>query len=257
MRGKFFRAVSSVSGLAALVGVWAALHAAYGPLVLPRPDLAVRELLRLFLSGEAQLALKATLLHSLAGWASGSVLGLLLALLGGFWRPAGLALRPVATVLLGTPPIAWLVLAALWFGANGFDAGFTVAVVILPIVFVAALQGLDARDPDLDEMSAGFSAPAWLEMTEILAPQMLSHLLPAAATALGMALKVCVMSEVMASGAGIGGRLAAARSNLDLTETLAWILLVVALVLGLDLLMVAPFRRSFRIARASESFKAC
>ncbi len=257
MNGKIFRVVYSLSGLVALVGVWAAIHAAYGPLVLPRPDLAARELLRLFASGEAQLALKATLLHSLAGWATGSLLGLLLALLGGFWRPAGLALRPVATVLLGTPPIAWLVLAALWFGANGFDAGFTVAVVILPIVFVAALQGLEARDPLLDEMAAGFSAPALQKFSDILAPQMLSHLLPAAATALGMALKVCVMSEVMASGTGIGGRLAAARSNLDLTETLAWILLAVALVLGLDLLLVAPFRRSFRIARASDGLEAC
>jgi len=257
MNGKIFRFLSSLSGLAALVGVWAAIHAAYGPLVLPRPDLAVRELLSLFVSGEAQQALKATLLHSLAGWATGSLLGFLLALLAGFWPLAGLALRPVATVLLGTPPIAWLVLAALWFGANGFDAGFTVAVVILPIVFVAALQGLDARDPLLDEMAAGFSAPTWLRFTDILAPQMLAYLLPAAATALGMALKVCVMSEVMASGTGIGGRLAAARSNLDLTEALAWILLVIALVLGLDLIFVAPFRRLFRDVRAPGGSEPC
>jgi len=243
MNGKIFGVLCSLSGLAALVGVWAALHVAYGPLVLPRPDFAAWELLHLFASGEAQQAVAATLLHALGGWATGGLAGLLLALLAGFWSPAGLALRPVAIVLLGTPPIAWLVLAALWFGANGFDAGFTVAVVILPIVFVAALQGLDSRDPDLDEMAAGFSAPPWQRLTDILAPQMLSHLLPALATALGMALKVCVMSEVMASGTGIGGRLAAARANLDLTETLAWVLLVVALVLALDLVIVAPFRR--------------
>jgi NitT/TauT family transport system permease protein len=246
---RLLRILCSLSGLAALVGAWAAIHALYGPLVLPRPDLAARELLRLLVSGEAQPALAATLLHSLGGWAAGGLSGLLLALLAGFWRPAALALAPVATVLLGTPPIAWLLLAALWFGANGFDAGFTVAVVVAPIVFVAALQGFHDRDPDLDEMAAGFCAPKWLVFTDILAPQMLSHLLPAAATALGMALKVCVMSEVMASGTGIGGRLAAARANLDLTEALAWILLVVALVLTLDLVILAPVRRSLQASR--------
>ena len=253
MAGKISRALLSLSGLAALVGAWAAVHAAYGPLVLPRPDEAARELVRLCLDGEAERALLATLAHSLVGWSIGCVLGLGLALLGGLWRPARLALRPVAVVLLGTPPIAWLVLAALWFGANGLDAGFTVAVVVLPVVFVAAIQGLDGRDAQLDEMAAGFSTPAWQKFVDVLAPQLLAHLLPAAATALGLALKVCVMSEVLASGTGIGGRLAEARANLDLTGAMAWILLVVAVALALDLALVAPLRRLFRRRRAAPS----
>ena len=250
MDAKIYRTVLSLTGLGALIGAWALVHFAYGPLVLPRPDLAARELFALFASGEAEKALLSTLVHSLAGWAVGCAFGLGLGLLGGLWTPAGLALRPVATALLGTPPVAWLVLAALWFGANGFDAAFTVAVVVLPVVFVAAIHGLDARDLRLDEMAAGFSAPAWQRFTDILAPQIFAHFLPAAATALGFALKVCVMSEVMASGTGIGGQLAASRANLDLEGTMAWILLVVALVLILDLALIAPFRRLFQTMRA-------
>ena len=250
MAGKLFRAVLSMAGLAALVGAWAIIHVAYGPLVMPRPDLAARELFRLFMTGEAEKALWSTLVHSLAGWAVGCAFGLGFGLIGGLWQPAGLALRPVATALLGTPPVAWLLLAALWFGANGFDAGFTVAVVVLPVVFVAAIHGLDRRDSGLDEMARGFRTPAWQRFTDILAPQIFAHFLPAAATALGFALKVCVMSEVMVSGTGIGGQLAAARANLDLEATMAWILLVVALVLILDLALIAPFRRLFQTAPA-------
>jgi NitT/TauT family transport system permease protein len=248
MAGAFFRALLSVTGLAFVIAGWALVHAIYGPLVLPRPDEAVRELVHLFAKGQAQSAMSATLFHSLAGWSVGCATGLALALLGGLWQPAGLALRPVATALLGLPPVAWLVLAALWFGANGFDAGFTVAVVVAPMVFVAAIHGMDRRDPLLDEMAAGFCAPPWQKFTDILAPQIFTHFLPAAATALGMALKVCVMSEVMASGTGIGGQLAAARSNLDLVGAMAWILLVVALALILDLALIEPFRRLFQQA---------
>jgi NitT/TauT family transport system permease protein len=252
MAGGFFRAMLSVTGLAAVVAGWALVHSLYGPLVLPRPDEAALELLRLPGNGEAESAMSATLFHSLAGWSVGSAIGLTLALLGGLWAPVGLALRPVATALLGLPPVAWLVLAALWFGANGFDAGFTVALVVAPVVFFAAIHGLDRRDPLLDEMAAVFCAPPWQKFTDILAPQIFTHFLPAAATALGMALKVCVMSEVMASGTGIGGQLAAARSNLDLVGAMAWILLVVALVLILDLALIEPFRRLFKLSPAPD-----
>jgi NitT/TauT family transport system permease protein len=251
MRGPLFRVVLRGAGLAVLLAGWTLVHAIYGPLVLPRPDEAAGELVRLFANGDAEKAMSATLLHSLAGWIVGCGVGLAFALCGGLCEPAGLALRPVAMALLGAPPVAWLVLAALWFGANGFDAGFTVAVVVAPMVFVAAIHGLDRRDPRLDEMAAGFSAPPWQTFSDILAPQMFAHFLPAAATALGMALKVCVMSEVMASGTGIGGQLAAARSNLDLVGAMAWILLVMALVLILDLALIEPFRRLFQMSPAA------
>ena len=45
-----------------------------------------------------------------------------------------------APVILGVPPIAWVVLALLSFGPAGLSAGFTVLVTALPIVFAGALQ---------------------------------------------------------------------------------------------------------------------
>ena len=49
-----------LSGLAALLGAWALIHAVYGPFVLPRPGEAFTELARLFESGTAQTALVST-----------------------------------------------------------------------------------------------------------------------------------------------------------------------------------------------------
>ena len=108
---------------------------------------------------------------------------------------------------MGVPPIAWIVLALLWFGPDGPGAAFTVAVSILPLVFVAVLQGMNTRAAALDEMALLFRAPPLQRFTDLLFPQLLAQLLPAAASALGYAWKVCVMSEVMGSGTGIGGRL--------------------------------------------------
>jgi NitT/TauT family transport system permease protein len=232
----------SLVGLVALWLAWAWCHAALGPFVLPRPEEAARELLRLFASGEAVAALTASGIQALDGWLIGCLLGFVLALVGASSRPAETALRPVATVLLGVPPVAWLVLALLWFGPSGAAPAFTVTVAIFPVVFVAALQGLQSRDPALDEMARLFRAPPLQRFTDVLLPQLLAHLLPAAATALGFAWKVCIMAEVMGSGTGIGGRLATARAYLDLPQAMAWILLIMLLVLACDLALIAPVR---------------
>jgi NitT/TauT family transport system permease protein len=148
------------------------------------------------------------------------------------------------------PPVAWLAIALLWLGPRGPTPAFTVAVTILPIVYVAAFEGLASRDARLDELSLAFRAPRRQWLTDILAPQWLGQLLPALTTALGLAWKVCVMSEVMSSGTGIGGRLATARAHLDLPETMAWVLLVTLVVLACDLALLAPLRQWLTAARA-------
>ena len=65
--------------------------------------------------------------------------------------------RPLVTVLLGTPPIAWLVLAMLWFGMSDGTPVFTVFIACFPVVFASALQGtrtLDQR-PELKRLRLG------------------------------------------------------------------------------------------------------
>ena len=242
-RSPFARLFWRVFGLLALAAAWAYGHAVYGPFVLPRPDAAAAELLRLFASGAAGAAIASTAGQALAGWRSRGCVGLALAFAGNRAAPVALSLRPLATMLLGVPPVAWIVLALLWFGPEGSTPAFTVAVTVAPLVFAAALQGLAARDAALDEMAHAFQAPLALRVTDIVAPQLLAQLSPALAAALGFAWKVCVMAEVMTSGTGIGGQLALARAHLDLTQAMAWILLIVLLVLASDVALLAPLRR--------------
>jgi NitT/TauT family transport system permease protein len=238
-------------GLALLWFAWGLGAQTFGPFVLPRPGEAAGRLFELFASGEATTALVSTGAQALTGWIVACAVGFALALIAALSPAIEAALRPIATVLLGVPPVAWLVLALLWFGPSGAAPAFTTAVAVFPVVFVAALQGFAARDAQLDEMAHLFRAPPWQRFIDIVLPQLLDHLLPAMATALGFAWKVCVMSEVMSSGSGIGGRLATARAHLDLPETMAWIMLVMLLVLVCDLALVAPLRAFLGRQRSS------
>ncbi|MBB6307602.1 ABC transporter permease [Xanthobacter tagetidis] len=229
-------------GLVALALAWQAGHWAFGPFVLPSLAETGRALAGLIASGAAVPALAQTAVHALGGFLAGGAAGLALGLLGGAFVPVGAAVRPALTAILGTPPIAWVVLALLWFGPGGGAPTFTVAVTAAPIVFLAALQGVRAGDPRLAEMAAVYRAPPLQRLTDLLLPRLAQFLAPAFATALAFAFKVAVMAEVLSGADGVGGAIATARAYLDLPQTMAWIVLVVAALLAADAVLFAPLR---------------
>jgi hypothetical protein len=64
------------------------------------------------------------------------------------------------TVLLGVPPIAWIVLAMIWFGAGDGTVVAAVVIAATPIVFGAAAEGIATRERGLDDMARVFGASA-------------------------------------------------------------------------------------------------
>ena len=247
--GLLSRGAWSALGVGVILAAWALGHRLYGPFVLPAPEAAARELIDLFRSGAAERALGSTLAQSLLGYAAGATIGFVAGVSAAAVEPVALALQPVAVLLIGMPPVAWLVLALLWFGPDGAAPAFTVAITVAPLIFAGALQGLLSRDAGLDEMAQTFRAPLRQRVADVLAPQMAAHLAPAAAAALGFSWKVCVMAEVMANGTGIGGELSVARAHLDLEQAMAWILLILILVLAGDAALMAPLRAFARRVR--------
>src|SRR5690606_12949839 len=146
----------AIASLLMLVAAWELVAAVYGPLVLPDPRTAFATLYALVASGDAWPELAATARRALAGFALSVLVGSALGLAASVSMTASAMSRPVVTVLMGTPPIAWLVLAMLWFGASDGTPVFTVFVASFPVVFVGALQGARTLDNQLRTMAAAF-----------------------------------------------------------------------------------------------------
>lgn len=229
-------------GVLLLAAAWQWGFYALGPFVLPSLQQTAHALWALIVDGAAAPALLATASHALGGFVAGGLVGLLLGIGGGLLMPIGAMASPVLIMILGTPPIAWVVLALLWFGPGGAAPAFTVAVTAAPIVFLAALHGVRGRDPRLEEMARVYRAPLWQRTTDLILPALVDHLLPAFATALAFSFKVAVMAEVLSGADGVGGGIASARAYLDLAQTMAWIVLVVAVLLAADAILLAPLR---------------
>ncbi len=230
-------------GISLFAAAWQTVHVVSGPFVLPSIGDTFLALQRITLSGEVTPAVISTGQQALAGWLVAAVVGCGLGVIAGFVRPIGDALSPLATMILGTPAIVWVVLALLWYGPGSIEPAFAVVMSAFPIVFAASQQGLRSRDSNLDEMARVFSVSRSLHTTDVLLPQLWGHALPALGTALAYSWKVAIMAEVLGGGTGIGGRLETARANLDLPETMAWIIVILALILISDGFLLLPLRR--------------
>ncbi len=230
-------------GLACLAVGWSWVNRASGPFVLPSLTETGEAFVRIVAAGAAFRALGVTLLHAVGGAVLGAALGFAIGLLGGSVRAIGAVLTPSVTAILGVPPVAWIVLAFLWFGTGLAAPLFTVTITAAPIVFAATLQGVRARDPALVEMATAFRLPRRARFTRLMLPELAVHVAPALSTAFAISWKVALTAEVLGDGSGIGGAFAAARAHLDLAEAMAWIVLVVIVLLITDAALLGPVRR--------------
>lgn len=234
----------ALASLLLLVALWEAVALVYGPLVLPTPLETATTLLGLLEQGGilgAQLAVTAR--RAFFGLALAVAAGSALGLIAGLSMTASMMARPWVTVLLGTPPIAWLVLAMLWFSSDDGTPVFTVFIACFPVVFVGGMQGARTLDQRWRDLGRVLRLPWFMRITDLYVPHVLSYLFPAWIVALGSAWKVAVMAELLASSDGVGAALAASRAQLDMPATLAWISCVVLLLLAMEYLLLEPLRR--------------
>ncbi|MDJ1160268.1 ABC transporter permease [Chelatococcus sp. SYSU_G07232] len=233
---------AGAAGLFCLLAAWQASHEVYGSFVLPSPLqtlAAIRDVVR----GPGFVAAVAeTAARTFTGFGLAAGLGTVAGAIAGYSFAAMRVMRPVVAVVLGVPPISWIVLALIWFGASGGSAVATVVVAALPISFAGALEGVATRDRSLDAMARVFGAGPLRRFRTVTLPHLLSYLFPAWTTTVGTAWKVTVMAELLANAGGIGGELATARALFDIPQVTAWTTLVVAFALATDYGLLTPLR---------------
>jgi NitT/TauT family transport system permease protein len=236
---------SGLAGLALLAALWQAGHEAYGAFILPSPLETLAAGAAILSDGRAWGVAMLTCIRAVEGFAVSALAGAVSGLAAGYFPATMRLARPLVTVLLGVPPIAWIVLAMIWFGSTDGTVVVTVVVAAAPLVFVGVAEGVMTRDRGLDDMARAFGAGPVQRLITLGLRHVAAHLFPALAVALGMAFKVAVMAELLANVGGIGGELARSRANLDVAAALAWVTIAVAALILVEYGVVHPVRSEF------------
>lgn len=233
----------AIASVFLFISCWEVGSQVYGTFILPSPQETFSTLYTLLHDTEFIENLYITVKRAMIGFGISLLLGTTLGLFAGFFVTASIVSRPIVTILMGMPPIAWIVLAMIWFGMGDATVQFTVVVASMPIIFVGALQGTRTLESKFDEMADIFRVPLVMKFFDIYLPHIFSYVFPAWVAALGMAWKIVIMAELLATSDGLGASLAMARSQLDTSTALAIVVTMVALLMFVEYILLEPIKR--------------
>jgi len=236
---------AGLAALSLLAALWQIGHEAYGDFILPAPAATLQAGIALLADPRNWQVALVTVWRALEGFATAAAIGAVAGLAAGYSPASQRLARPLLTVMLGVPPIAWIVLAMIWFGSTDGTVVTAVVVASAPIVFVGVAEGIATRDRGLDDLARAYGASDLQRFLTLGLRHVAAHLFPALAVGLGTAFKVAVMAELLANTGGIGGALASARANLDVAAALAWVMIAVAALIVVEYGLVHPIRSEF------------
>lgn len=232
----------ALSSLCVLLALWQYGYQHIGAFLLPPPDTVLSRVVALV--GETQGAsVLITLYRGAIGLLLALSIGIAAGLLAGLNRSCSLFMRPLVTMLLGTPPIIWVVLALFWFGMGSSGIIFTVILAVSPMVFAAAMQSMLSVDVELREMLEVYQLSRIAKCRYLYIPHCLSRLLPAIIVATGTGLKITVMAELLGGNDGLGADIANARSMMDTTDVMAYVVLIITIIMVIEYVVLEPLRR--------------
>jgi len=239
----------AIASIFLFIATWDMGNQIYGDLVLPSPLETFQTLTLMLQDPEVITEINTTLYRASIGFGLSLLIGSALGLLAGFFVTASMMSRPIVTILVGMPPIAWIVLAMIWFGMGDETVIFTVIVASFPIIFVGALQGTRTLDGDLKEMARSFNLPWYMKFFDVYFPHIFSYVFPAWVSGLGMAWKIVIMAELLATSDGIGASLAVARSQLDTPTALSIVVIMIASLMFIEYIILEPIKREVELWR--------
>lgn len=173
------------------------------------------------------------------------VAALVLASLSAAFPLAEVLLRPYILAVQSVPVASFIVIALLWLSGQRLST-FISFLMVLPVLYSNALQGLKGADPQLREMARVFRIPLYRQIPGIYLPALAPCLRSGSRVALGMCWKSGVAAEVIAvTSRSIGGMLYDAKVYLEIADLFAWTVIIVAISACFEKLFLFLLERLF------------
>lgn len=174
-----------------------------------------------------------SLAEALGGLALGGGLGFLVGLV--MARVAWLerALLPLAILLKMTPVVVLAPLFVLWFGFGAAPRVLIAALLTFFPVLIGAVSGLRSAPPAARDVLVTLDASPLQEVLLLRLPSALPHLFAALKVSATLALLGAVIAEWVGGDRGLGRAILLANANLDTPTTLAGVVSLAVLGVGL------------------------
>lgn len=215
----------------------------HNPILLVGPVETIRALGGLIVAGSFWESLAFSFLRIVGGFLAGSAAGILLAWAASRKPVLGEILSPAIGALKSVPVASFIILALIWFGSRGISF-FISFIVVFPMLYLNALEGLHSIDGKLLEMAEVFHIPSGSRLKYIEIPAVYPFLMSAFRLALGMSWKSGVAAELIGQyKLSIGNQLYMDKIMLDTAGIFAWTVVIILISWAFEKVFLAVFRR--------------
>lgn len=210
-------------------------------IVLPRPSAIAATMVKL----AAPIAYHAsqTLMTTMIGFAFAVVLGLLLGFAIGASALCHDALYPLLVGFNSIPKAAVVPLLVMWFGVGTVPAVLTAFLLAFFPVAVNVALGLATLEAELRDVLRALGASRWQIFVKVGAPRTMPMFFASLKVAVSSAFVGSVISETVASNAGIGYLMAVAASDFNTRLAFSGLFVLAAMGVVLYGLFAAIERR--------------
>ncbi|HTV30443.1 MAG TPA: ABC transporter permease [Xanthobacteraceae bacterium] len=225
--------------IALLLLWWVAARLMNDTEVLPQPLAVARTIVADFKSpgpeGESAFYdIGITLARIFVAFAASMIAGIGIGLAMGLNRLWERSLLAVIPLMLTMPTILAVFLAIMWFGFSEAGALVAVMAIVIPFVAVNMYEGTKAMEKSLIDMAVTFKASRYLRLRRVYIPQLMPYIFSAFRYAFGQTWKIVALAETFGLKYGIGYMFFFWFEQFNITQTLAWIMMFVVLMLILE-----------------------
>ena len=215
MTARLRQLVLPLGVFAGLVLVWELAVPAFRiqQIVLPAPSGIVRTMVQM--AGPIAFHARHTLVTTLIGFGAAVGLGLLLGFLIGASVTARDALYPLLVGFNSVPKAAVVPMLVMWFGIGAVPAVLTAFLLAFFPVAVNVALGLATLEAELRDVLRVLGASRWQIFRKVGVPRTMPLFFASLKVAVSSAFVGSVISETVASNAGIGYLMAVAASDFN------------------------------------------
>lgn len=178
-----------------------------------------------------------SLLRVFVGFTIGSVLGVVVGLLIGWYRMAEAVIQPIFRLLRPIPPIAWIPISILWFGLGESGKVFLIILATFNNVTLNAWRGAKSVDRELIGAAKMLGANKRQIFFTIVVPSAMPEIFAGLQIGMTASWATILAAEMVRSSEGLGWMIVAGMTNIDMEQILAGIVSIGCVGFALAVLM--------------------
>jgi len=217
-------------------------------ILLPSPLEVLQMLSKLIFQQYFWLCVFSSIARVIVGLVLSIGLGVAVGIIAGLNNHVEELLTPLLVTVKSTPIMSIIILALVWFRSTNV-AIFTAVLICFPVIYTNVVQGIKSVDVQLLQMAQLYKVKRKYVIRDIYIPSIKHYIISGVLMCLGLAWKVSVTSEVLATPKySIGLNLLNSKAMLETSELFAWTVVVVILSFGFESLFKYYVKKTDRLS---------